>query len=579
MDEKMTNTSELMGGAILAETLQKLGVRDVFTLHGGHLDPFLVACPGVGIRLIDVRHEASAGHAAEAYALVKRGAIGVCVVTAGPGFTNVLTPMASAYANAVPTLFIAGAPPVSEEATNELHGGFSQVAMATPVSKWAHRISLVERLPDLIEKAVRVAISGRPGPVFLEVPINVMFGRASKIFFPVEAGRPRPSRPTTNAEDAGKLLDVLAASERPVIIGGSGAVLSAAEQEIARFASITGVPVVTNSKAHGLLPHAHPLYVGPASTLAGLGATGQGGADVVLLAGARAGLLLGGRSGAIIPRSARLLQVDIEAAEIGRIDSVEVGLVADCREAFALLGALAAERQWAPRSEWLARLSSIRAAARHSDAPADGANGRIHPHHAAQAVLDTIGDGAIVAVDGGEMTAWCEPLNRSSTPGHYLTAGYFGTLGVGQGFAMAAAVADPRSKVFLLTGDGALGFNLQEFDTMVRHDLPVITIVMNNACWAMSKNAQDLVFGENRRSAVMLNDTHYEQVAIALGGYGERVSTVEEIAPAIARALNSGLPACINVATDPDVMHPITFGMAGADPRKGKITMPYYQNE
>lgn len=572
-------TNELMGGAILAETLQKLGVRDVFTLHGGHLDPFLVACPGVGIRLIDVRHEASAGHAAEAYAMVKRGAVGVCVVTAGPGFTNVLTAMASAHANAVPTLFIAGAPPASEEATNELQGGFSQVAMATPVSKWAHRISLVERLPDLVEKAMRVAVSGRPGPVFLEVPINVMFGRTSKIFFPVEAGRPQPSRATTNAEDAGRLLDVLAAAERPIVIGGSGALLSGAADEVARFASITGIPVVTNSKAHGLLPQAHDGYFGPASTLAGLGAAGKAGADVVLLAGARAGLLLGGRSGAIIPRSARLLQVDIDAAEIGRIDSVDIGLVADCREAFALMAALAAERQWPARTEWLETLASARAAARHNDAAADGPNGRIHPHHAARAVLDAIGDDAIVAVDGGEMTAWCEPLNRASTPGHYLTAGYFGTLGVGQGFAMAAAVADPRRNAFLLTGDGALGFNLQEFDTMVRHGLPVVTIVMNNACWAMSKNAQDLVFGEKRRSAVMLNDTPYEQVAIALGGYGERVSTVAEIAPAISRALKSGLPACINVATDPDVMHPITFGMAGADPRKGKISMPYYQNE
>lgn len=571
--------SELMGGALLAETLHKLGVRDVFTLHGGHLDPFLVACPGVGLRLIDVRHEASAGHAAEGYALSKPGEIGVCVVTAGPGFTNVLTAMASAYSNGVPTLFIAGGPPISEEATNELQGGINQVALASPISKWAHRISLIERLPDQVEKAVRIARSGRPGPVFLEVPINVMFGRGSKIFFPVEAGRPAPAKPAASREAAGRLLDALAAAERPILIAGTGAVLSGAAGAIRRFTETTGIPVVTNSKAHGIMPTDHGHYFGPASTLAALAAGGHQGADVVLLAGARAGLLLGGRSGAIIPRAAKLLQVDIDGSEIGRMGSVDIGIVADCNEAFALLAELAAERSWSRNDAWHEALGASRNLARRMDVPAQGSNGRIHPFHAAKALFDALDPDAIVAVDGGEVTAWCEPLNRSIHPGQYLTAGYLGTLGFGQGFAMAAAVAHPGRSVVLISGDGALGFNLQEFDTMARHKLPVITVVMNNACWAMSKNAQDLVFGEARRSAVMLEDTAYEQVAIALGCHGERVTDANEIAPALARARASGKPACINIATDPDIMHPITFGMAGTDPKKGKISMPYYQNE
>jgi acetolactate synthase-1/2/3 large subunit len=571
--------SEQRGGALLAETLFTLGVRDIFTLHGGHLDPFLVACPGVGIRLIDVRHEASAGHAAEAYSMLKPGEVGVCVATAGPGFTNILTAMASAYANAAPTLFIAGAPPMAEEATNELQGGINQVAMAMPVTKWAQRISTPQRLPDQVEKALRLARSGRPGPVFLEIPINVVFGAVAKVFFPVQANRPRPSRPTIGAADAQAALEVLAQAQRPVIIAGSGAVLSGAAAALARFAAVTRIPVVTNSKAHGVLPVQDSHYLGPAALLATLQAQGVPAPDVVLLAGARAGVLLGGRSGAIIPRAARLIQIDIEASEIGRLTPVEVGLVADCGAALELLTAAATQRQWPSRTEWIAALTRCRETIRNQSFPLYGPAGRIHPHHAAKAVFEAIGEHAIVAVDGGEMTAWCEPLNRANEPGSYLTAGYLGALGVGQGFAIAAAVARPERPAFLLAGDGAVGFNLQEFDTMARHGLPVITVVMNNACWAMSKNAQDLIFGKDRRTAVMLADTRYDQVAVALGCYGEHVTDANEIGPAIRRALASGRPACVNIATDPEVMHPVTFGMAGADPNKGKITMPYYQNE
>ena len=177
------------------------------------------------------------------------------------------------------------------------------------------------------------------------------------------------------------------------------------------------------------------------------------------------------------------------------------------------------------------------------------------------------------------MTAWCEPLNRASRPGGYLTAGYLGTLGFGPGYAIGAAIARPETPVFLLAGDGAIGFHMQEFDSMARHNLSIVTIIMNNACWAMSKNGQDLVFGHERRVAVDLSDRAYEDVARALGCEGERVERLEDIGPAIVRACASGRPACINIATDADVVHPISFGMAGANPARGKISMPYYQNE
>ena len=569
----------MIGGVLLADSLHRLGVRNIFTLHGGHLDPLLIGCAAHGMKVIDTRHEATAGHAAEVMGMLDPDTVGVCAITAGPGFTNALTAMASAFANALPVLFIAGAPPTREAETNALQGGFSQLPMALPVTKWAHRIITGERIPDLVEKAMRIARTGRPGPVLLEVPIDVMFREVPRILFPLGDHPPTLSKPSPPISAAGRFLDAIASAERPVLIGGTGAVTSGAGPAIAEFASLTGMPVVTNSKAHGLLPHDHPLYFGPAATLAALENTGGSRPDLVILAGARAGLLLGGRSHAIIPKDARLLQIDIEASEIGRMTPVEAGLVADCGEAFKLLTELARERSWPASKDWQGALGIARAADPFNDADKVCSSGRLHPHHAARAVFEAITPDATVVVDGGEMTAWCEPLNRASRPGGYLTAGYLGTLGFGPGYAIGAAIARPETPVFLLAGDGAIGFHMQEFDSMARHNLSIVTIIMNNACWAMSKNGQDLVFGHERRVAVDLSDRAYEDVARALGCEGERVERLEDIGPAIARACASGRPACINIATDADVVHPISFGMAGANPARGKISMPYYQNE
>src|SRR5258708_354084 len=214
--------ARITGGAALAKSLRALGVTEVFTLHGGHLDSFLVACPDEEIRLTDTRHEATAGHAAEAYARAT-GKIGVCVITAGPGFANSLTAMVDAWLDAVPVLFIAGSPPLREVATNPLQGGFDQVAMAAPVTKWSHRITNAERIADLVDKAVRTALTGRPGPVFLEVPIDVMFAplAAEALALPQRpalASRPAPTPPAVEA-----ILTLLAEAPRPPGSLGGGA--------------------------------------------------------------------------------------------------------------------------------------------------------------------------------------------------------------------------------------------------------------------------------------------------------------------------------------------------------------------
>jgi acetolactate synthase-1/2/3 large subunit len=568
------------GGALLAETLARLGVKHVFALHGGHLDAFLVACPDVGIRLIDMRHEATAGHAADAYARATGGSIGVAVITAGPGFTNALTPMTSAYVDAIPVLFIAGSPPLREAETNPLQGGFDQIAMAAPVTKWAHRITNAERIPDIIEKGFRIATSGRPGPVFLDIPIDVMFMPAKTVMLPIERAPVAFDRPVPSPDTITRLLKLLREAKRPVIIAGGGTILSPTAAPLRTFVEASGIPVATNAMAHGVLPADHPMYVGGVGAIGATAARQKLAPDLIVLAGARAGMNTGGRSGAVIPHAAKVVQIDIDGGEIGRLRPVEMAIVADCAGTFRALAEAAPRQQWADYRNWTETLQSNRVpfAAAFEDAPKETRPGVLHPYHAAKAAMAALDPDTAIVVDGGESSGWCQQHVRSAGPGLFMTNGYLGCLGISQGFAIGTATAQPDRNVAVFTGDGAVGFHIQEFDTMVRHKLPITTIVMNNSCWAISRRGQDIVFGENRRSIVALADTNYDQVAIAFGGRGERVDRYEDIAPAIRRAQLSKQPTCINLIIDAEVVNPSIPAMVGDPNAKDEILIPYYEN-
>lgn len=572
-------TTERTGGAVIAQTLARLGVKDVFALHGGHLDAFLVACPDEGIRLIDFRHEASAGHAADAYARSSDAGFGVCVVTAGPGFTNALTPITSAYVDAVPTVFIVGSPPLREVETNPLQGGIDQIAMAAPVTKWAHRVTNTERLPDLIEKAVRIATSGRPGPVLLDVPIDVMFMPVREAMFPMNARPVTPDRPAPSRDAVRRALDVLREAERPVIIAGGGAVFSRSAPALQRFAEVSGVPVAASTMARGVLPDRHPQYIGGVAGVGGAVARGNA-PDVVVMAGARAGMYLSGRSGAIIPDEAMVIQIDTNGAEIGRMRPVDQAIIADCNEAFTAFADAAAEMEWPDRKPWVDLLQAGRYPfeAIFGDAPKETRPGVLHPYHAAKAAMDALNEDTVVCIDGGESGGWASVSVRSAGPGLCMANGYLGCLGISQGFAIGAAIANPGRSVAIFSGDGAFGFNLQELDTMVRHELPIVAIVLNNACWGISRTGQDIVFGENRRSIVGLSSTSYDQVAVAFGGAGETVTSYDRIAPAIKEALASRKPTCINLIVDADVINPAIPPMVGDPSVPDEIMIPYYEN-
>lgn len=571
--------AETNGGVLLAKTLASLGVRDVFALHGGHLDAFLVACPEEGIRLIDTRHEASAGHAADGYARASGGRLGVCVVTAGPGFTNVLTAVANAYLDRIPVLFVAGSPPLREAETNPLQGGFDQVAMAAPVTKWAHRITNVERIPDLVQQGARIAMAGSPGPVFLEIPIDVMFMPSRGVDIPNVLQGQMVARPAPSADSIERTLDLLSNARRPLILAGGGAVLSGSAEWIREFSEATGIPVAASTCGRGILPHEHPSYVGGVAGAGALSAKGLP-ADVIVQAGARAGMYLGGRSGSVVSPDAKVVQVDVDGSEIGRIRTVDLAVIADCSQFFQGLCASAGKRSWRDFSDWVEQLQAHRYPydSLFQDEPKETKPGILHPYHAATAAMQSLGGRAIVVIDGGESNGWASHRAVSPGPGQCMSNGYLGCLGVSQGFAIGASIACPDKSVAIFTGDGALGFNIQEFDTMVRHQLPIVTIVMNNGRWAISQRGQDIVFGENRRSIVSLRQTEYDLVAKGFGCNGITVSRYDDISPAVEAALESRLPTCINLVIDGDVVNPAIPQMVGDPSSTDEIIIPYYEN-
>jgi len=572
----------LDGGELLARTLKAAGVEEAFALHGGHLEALFQGCVNNQIRLTDTRHEAAAGHAADGYAR-STGKLGVCIVTSGPGFTNVISAVLNAQLDATPTLFIVGAPPLREVETNPLQGGFDQIAMITPAAKWAHRITNPERIPVLTAQAIRMATTGRPGAVVLELPVDVLHMPVDAADVWLAHGMPRGRpRPAPSADEAARLVAFLAGAERPAIMIGGGARYAECGAALARFAELSGIPVVSNTRARGVLDPDHRLNAGAFGTLGVIGALQGLQADRVLILGARLGLLTGGRSPGMLPTDVRIAQVDIEPEEIGRVRDVELSVCADVGSALEALLAAGADAAWPDWSAWSGALVGLRSADEMMFASADPAAPMMHPYLAAKAVVQTAQGKArdpIFVLDGGEAASWAEYHVRARRPGSLLTHGYLGCLGIGQGMAVGAQRAHPDRRVVHVTGDGAVGFHIQEFDTMVRHGLPIVTVVLNNFVWGMSIHGQDAMYGPNRRVITELADTSYDAVAAAFGCYAERVERLADLPAAMERALASGRPACLNVLVDGEPILPATLALlGGAGGGDDEIVIPYYEN-
>jgi len=572
------------GGEMLVRVLEQEGIREVFTLHGGHLDAIYQAARGRNLRWIDTRHEQAAGHAADGWARTT-GRIGVAIVTAGPGVTDVVTAVTNAYLDCIPTLFIGGAAPLRDAETLPLQGGFDQLALMKPITKWAHRVTHTHRIPDIVTQGLRTATTGRPGPVFLELPIDVLFSRVdeAKVVFP-KSVRP-DSAPAPASAAVERAIEWLRDAERPVILAGGGAWFAHAGTELLAFAERTGIPVFANGKAQGLVPATHPLCGRSAATLAILTSGGTP-PDVALLLGTRLGLFTGGRGGGFLAPTRRLIQVDIEGEEIGRNRDVQLGIVADCRETLRALDAAARAQRWPDRSAWQQAVHQARALPQQMFAQTlEGDATPMHPFRMAHEVARAGGPEAVIVADGGETASWMDTAADVCGGGRWLSHGYLGCLGTGMPFAIAAQVAHPERRVICVVGDGSVGLNFAEFDTMVRHNLPIVTVVNNDQQWGMSAHGQDLIYGEGHRMVTELSPTRYDLAAAGFGCHAEHVERPRDLAPALQRALAAGKPACVNVMTDPAVIAPVTIAMVGSAKasdalKEGdeRVQIPYYED-
>lgn len=560
------------GGLLLARTLSAHDQETVYTLHGGHLDAFYVECADEGISLIDTRHEASAGHAADAHAR-ETGRAATAVVTSGPGFLNVVTALGNAKLDRIPMLVIAGGPPLRESETNVLQGGFDQIAVARPVAKWAHQVTNVERIPETITRALRTAEGGVPGPVLIEIPIDVLFDEVAL----ADVRMPDAHRPTRGGhlptEDVTRIADILSNAARPLIVAGGMVNGEDGGTNLHALAKRGHMPVLTSNKAEGSVPSDSQYYAGGLTTAVNL--VGNGVApDAVLILGQRQGMFTGGR--APLFSHATVIQVDPDPAELERLADVDVA--AEASPAAVVAQLLDAEvDSWNSEPEWPSLVQKYRDAHMTEWTDDSTPSGRLHPYFAAREIISTSPSDAVFVFDGAENASWATMHARSQRAGDVLRLGYLGGLGIGQGFAIGAQRATGRP-VVLIQGDGAAGFNIAEMDTMVRHDLPIITVIFNNTVWGMSIHGQQAVYGDRGVVVSTMHDTDWDVVAQGFGAYGERVKTLADIGPAIQRAVAHGGPALLNVEIDPEIEHPVTRTMLGEIGNPQEITVPYYQN-
>jgi thiamine pyrophosphate-dependent acetolactate synthase large subunit-like protein len=526
----------ITGSELLAKSLKAQGMDTLFYLMGGPMLETESACIKLGVRAIDSRHEQGAAMMAHAYSRLTRRP-GVCMASSGPGTINMATGVANAFVDAAPLVAVGGTSPrvyFGMDAFQEV----DQLSLYKPITKWATRILDAKRIPDVVATAFRQATSGRPGPVFLDLPGDVLGEVVEESSVPMPAHwRPAP-RAHGDPAAISEAIALLSRAERPLIVAGSGVWWSDAGAALQAFVEAAGIPFYTTPLSRGSIPEDHDL----AFLFARARAFSE--ADVVLNVGTRFNYVIQfGRP----PRWAadvKVIQVDVDPTELGHNRPADVPIFGDARAVLSQLMAEAKGKLDKGRYRtWVERLKSIDAEkGLESEKAMSDDKVPIHPLRLCKEVRDFLRRDAILVVDGQEILNYGRQSIPTFTAGHRLNSGPFGCMGVGLPFGIGAKVACPDTQVVVLHGDGSYGINGTEIDTAVRHKIPVLVVISNNGGWTADPK-QDKP-GRN------LGYTRYDKIAIDYGAHGEFVEKPHEIRAALERAYASRKPAVVNVVTD-----------------------------
>jgi acetolactate synthase-1/2/3 large subunit len=520
-------------------------VSKLFTLSGGHLFSIYDGCRAEGIDVVDFRHEQSAAFAAIGWAKATREP-GVCALTAGAGVSNGVSAIATALADGVPLVTLGGRAPEQRWGSGSLQE-IDHLPFVSPLVKSAQTVRETVGIPAATAEALDLAMEPPLGPTFADYPMDVVFMEA-------EADPPEiPERLVEPADGFERAAELLAEAERPAIMAGGNVYWGSAELELRELAEALGIPVFLGGMGRGCLPPDHELFFSRAR------GAGLGGCDVALVIGVPLDFRLG--FGDAIAADAKLITLDLGPNRLERNRRPDVGLAGDIATTLAALRETSAGDA-ARTARWVGELrrSEDEKRAAEEEQLRDERS-PLHPMRVYKELGEFLDRDAIVIGDGGDFVSFAGRVFQTWEPGAWMDPGPYGCLGAGPGQSIGAKLAHPERQVCLLLGDGAFGFSGLEFDTMIRHNLPIVAVVGNNGIWALEHHPMKFLYGYSL-AAELRPETRYDEVVAALGGHGELVRSPGELRPALERAFASGKPALVNVLTDPEVVYPRKANLA-----------------
>ena len=558
--KKSTSSDVVSGGHLVAKALKNEGVDTIFTLCGGHIIDIYDGCIDEGIRIIDVRHEQTAAHAADGYAR-QTGRLGCVVTTAGPGCTNAVTGVATAFRSESPILHIGGQSSLTQHKMGSLQD-LPHVDMMKPITKFASGVFSTERIADMISMAARECFSGAYGPSYLEIPRDILDAevQTARVVVPKPGSYRSSVKSIGDPADIEKLADILVKSERPAVLLGQQVWSSRGHEDAINFIRALDIPAYMNGASRGMLPQSDPHHFDRTRSDAFKNA------DVILIVGTPFDFRMG--YGKRISKEATLVQVDQSYATVGKNRDISLGLAGDPGAILAAVSQAATGRiddgARQQRQKWMVELREIEATKLDKLMPMFTTDQNpIHPYRLAYEINEFLGEDTIYIGDGGDIVTISAQAVRPRNPGQWMDPGALGSLGVGTGFSMAAKLAHPNKEVVCLYGDGAFGMTAFDMETAQRFGAPYLAVVGNNSAMNQIRYGQLSKYGEERGDVGnKLGDVPFSKFGDMIGGYGEEVTEAGQIQPAMQRAreaiAKTGKCAVVNVWVDPNEYAPGT---------------------